>query len=383
MKVMIDLRKYDGVIGGVEQGALQQMKFMLKKGHEVVCVCKLSRLDEVLSLLPESDALTLFPVDVKTHFICDENEHIDSVVLPAFAEKEGVDLIHFYYNWSFPTHKTVPTLLTIHDVIPFTFREAMPVYIHETLYCPSIKRACALNDMIGTVSEFSKQDIAAKVGVPLEKIRVVPNGLREPAESTDSMLASLSDRFVLELGYVLNVGGIHERKNIVRLIQAFARVVEDGFPGVLLITGSVEGAPYQDEMKKLCDAALVEARVADRVVFTGFVTEDELDTLLRNACMLVYPSLYEGFGIPILEAMKVGVPVITSNATAMPEVAGGAALLVDPLRVDALVDGMKRLLKDDELRNELTQAGYVRAEAFTWDRAGEMYLDIYKELTKG
>jgi glycosyltransferase involved in cell wall biosynthesis len=381
MKIIIDLRKYDGVVGGVEQGALQQTRYLAGHGHDALVVCKKTRLDELRGLLPASEHLSFFPVDVATHAISEENERIDSVVLPELAMREGADLIHFYYNWSFPTHKTVPTLLTVHDVIPFTFREAMPKEIHEKRYCPSMKRACALNDMIGTVSEFSRQDIAAKVGVPLEKIRVVPNGLREPADPGQEVVDELADRFGLHEGYFLNVGGIHERKNIPRLIEAFAEVVRrTEYPGVLLITGKVSGAPYQEEMRAVCDAAVEHHGLQERVVFSGFVTEDELDALLRRARMLVYPSLYEGFGIPILEAMKVGTPVVTSTASAMPEVAGDAALLVDPLNTGALADAMCRLLDDLALCGELIRKGKQRAEPFTWDHACAAYVDIYREL---
>ena len=381
MKIIMDLRKYDGVVGGVEQGALQQTNYLLTQGHEVILVCKQTRLAEVKALLPSSDGLTYFAVNVVSHAISEENEHIDTVVLPELARREGADLIHFYYNWSFPVHKTVPTVLTVHDVIPFTFREAMPKAIHEHKYCPSMRRACQLNDRIGTVSEFSKQDIAKKVGVPLDKIRVVPNGLREPANPPEAEVKQILKRFGLDSGYILNVGGIHERKNIVRLIEAFAQVVaQEAYPGKLVITGNVSGAPYQEEMKALCDAAVVRTGMTERIVFTGFVAEDELDALLRRAQLLVYPSLYEGFGIPILEAMKVGTPVVTSNVTAMPEVAGGAALLVDPLRVDALAGGMILLLKEDDLREKMITAGYAQAAPYTWEHAGALYVAMYEEL---
>ena len=214
----------------------------------------------------------------------------------------------------------MPSILTLHDVIPFTYREAMPFLTNHLFYRPGVKLACRLNDFITTVSDFSRTDISEKVGIPEEKIRVVPNGLREPAPSDEDRRKRLEEEYGLQDGYVLNVGGIHERKNIPRLIRAFARLVEqEGYPGKLVITGRISGAPYQEKMMEKCNSAVSNVGMEDRVVFTGFVSEDDLDQLLCDATVFVYPSLYEGFGIPVLEAMKVDTPVITSADSAMAE----------------------------------------------------------------
>ncbi|NCC50762.1 MAG: glycosyltransferase family 1 protein [Spartobacteria bacterium] len=381
MKVIIDFRKYDGVIGGVEQGAIQLTRHICNQGDEVALVCKRRREEMVQKIFGKLDGLSLVPLDVDSHVMSIANARIDSRTLPELAVTQQADLIHFFYNWSFPFRKTVPTVLTVHDVIPFTFREAMGFWRNHFLYRPALRMACRLNDAIATVSEYSRQDIAKKVGAPPAKIRVVPNGLREPAELDEELMGGLSGRFKLKDGYILNVGGIHERKNIVRLIESFAGLVRaHEYKGVLVITGSVSGAPYQEKMKKLCDQAVAASGVGDRIVFTGFITEDELDNLLRQADLLVYPSLYEGFGIPILEAMKVGTPVVTSNVTAMPEVAGDAALLVDPLDPRAMTDAMHRVLSDPALRQTLTTKGYAHAAPYTWDHVCAGYMDLYREL---
>jgi glycosyltransferase involved in cell wall biosynthesis len=196
-------------------------------------------------------------------------------------------------------------------------------------------------------------------------------------------MSGLTERFRLSEGYILNVGGIHERKNISRLIRSFSVLVkEHRFSGMLVITGSVSGAPYQEKMKKECDAAIAETGMQDRVIFTGFITEDELDNLLRSARLLIYPSLYEGFGIPILEAMMVGTPVVTSQVTAMPEVAGDAALLVDPLDVHAMAQAMQRVLSDKKLRQSLVRKGRERARPYTWESTCSQYCDMYEELLR-
>jgi glycosyltransferase involved in cell wall biosynthesis len=320
-------------------------------------------------------------LQVLSHAMSLKNAWIDSKNIQDIAEKAGADVIHFPYNWSFPFRKKVPSILTVHDVIPFTFREAMGFFRNYLLYKPGIRQACRLNGMIATVSEFSKQDIVKKAKVPANKIEVIPNGLREPSKPDERLDADLDDRLGLKGGFILSVGGIHERKNVVRLIHAFSRIVNQwGYPGKLVITGSVSGAPYQIKMKRLCDAAVKETGLEERVVFTGFIPDEELDSLMRRAAFLVYPSLYEGFGIPVLEAMKVGTPVITSNLTAMPEVAGGAAVLVDPYDIEQMVSEMSGLLQNDKLRKELIKKGVERASHYSWERTSGQYLELYKKV---
>ena len=157
---------------------------------------------------------------------------------------------------------------------------------------------------------------------------------------------------------------------------------KEDYAGKLVITGSVSGAPYQEKMMKIIDAVIASTGMADRVVFTGFIPDVELDSLLRRAAMLVYPSFYEGFGIPILEAMRVGTPVITSNLTGMPEVAGEAAILVDPHNTDQISAEMSRLLNDEQLRDALKTKGQKEAAEYSWERTSELYLNLYQETIR-
>jgi glycosyltransferase involved in cell wall biosynthesis len=381
MKIVMDFRKFDGVVGGVERGVIEITKYVATHGRQVILLCKANRFSEVESLFENIPNIAFISLPVLTHAMSVQNAWIDSKTVQDIAEKAAADVIHFPYNWSFPFRKKVPSVLTVHDVIPFTFREAMGLFRNLFLYKSGIRQACRLNSMIATVSEFSKQDIVKKVRVLASKIRVIPNGLREPSEPDERIDADLDDRLGLKDGFVLSVGGIHERKNVVRLIYAFSRLVNyRGYPGKLVITGSVSGAPYQVKMKKLCDAAVRETGMENRVVFAGFIPDEELDSLMRRAAFLIYPSLYEGFGIPILEAMKVGTPVITSNLTAMPEVAGDAAVLVDPYDVGEMVSEMSRLLQNNKLREELSKKGMERASHYSWERTSEQYLELYKEV---
>jgi glycosyltransferase involved in cell wall biosynthesis len=381
MKVVFDFRKYDGVVGGVEQGVIQLTKYITSIDHSVVILCKRSRLEQVENVFKEHQNLKIIPLDVSTHAMSLKNVKLDSNTIQDIASSEKADIIHFFYNWSFPFRKKAPSILTVHDVIPFTFREAMGLFRNMFLYKPGIRKACRLNDIIATVSDYSKQDIAEKVGVPVEKIRVVPNGLRDVNPKDPSLEIELKNRFAINEKYVLNVGGIHERKNIVKLVHAFAGLVNHrGYSGKLLITGNVSGAPYQRKMKKICDASVRETGMENRIVFTGYVSEQELDSLFRMAGILIYPSLYEGFGMPILEAMKMGLPVITSNITAMPEVAGGAAYLVDPNSIEDMTSAMSEVLQNKILREEMIEKGLGLVHPYTWKNVSERYLELYQEI---
>jgi glycosyltransferase involved in cell wall biosynthesis len=381
MKVVFDFRKYDGVVGGVEQGVIQITKYITSIDHSVVILCKRSRLEQVENVFKEHQNLKIIPLDVSTHAMSLKNVKLDSNTIQDIAASEKADIIHFFYNWSFPFRKKVPSILTVHDVIPFTFREAMGLFRNTFLYKPGIRKACRLNDIIATVSDYSKRDIAEKVGVPVEKIKVVPNGLREVNPKDPSLEIELKNRFAINEKYVLNVGGIHERKNIVKLVHAFAGLVNHrGYSGKLLITGNVSGAPYQRKMKKICDASVRETSMENRIVFTGYVSEQELDSLFRMAGLLIYPSLYEGFGIPILEAMKMGLPVITSNISAMPEVAGGAAYLVDPNSIEDMTSAMSEVLQNRILREEMIEKGLELVHPYTWKNVSERYLELYQEI---
>ncbi len=152
-----------------------------------------------------------------------------------------------------------------------------------------------------------------------------------------------------------------------------------GFQGKLLITGSVSHAPYQRKMKKICDASVRETGMENRIVFTGYISEKELDSLFRMADLLIYPSLYEGFGIPVIEAMMMELPVITSNVTAMPEVANGAAYLVNPNNIEEMASGMSELLQNKKLQDEMKAKGIERSRSYTWQNVSERYLKIYQE----
>lgn len=384
MRIILDFRKFDGVIGGVEQGVLQISQHAAAQGHHVVLVVKQVRAAAVGDLVDASGNIEIVPARVKSHAISARNAWMDTFFFARLAEQRSADLIHFYYNWSFPFRPPVPCLLTVHDVIPFTFREAMGWWRNHFLYRPAIRLACRLNHHITTVSEFSRRDIAERTGVSLEKITVIPNGLRSPAPADEPEWRRLATRLGISRGYILNSGGIHERKNTGTLLQAFSILVREmNYDGKLVITGAVSGAAYQDKMRARCDAVVRRLELGSRVVFAGFVSEKELDLLMSRADVFVYPSLYEGFGIPVLEAMRVGTPVVASRLTAIPEIAGDAALLVDPHDPRRIAEAISLLLRDTTQRERLIARGRARAARFSWERTAHAYLQLYRRMVAG
>jgi glycosyltransferase involved in cell wall biosynthesis len=174
--------------------------------------------------------------------------------------------------------------------------------------------------------------------------------------------------------YILNVGTLEPRKNLAGLLQAFARARRKGLPHSLVVVGA--NGWGNSSVERLVD----ELGIREHVHVSGFVDDQTLPRLYAAADFFVYPSLYEGFGLPVLEAMACGAPVITSNVSSMPEVAGGAALLVDPRSTDELCDAMLRLAGDGQLRSLLRVKGKERAGQFSWERTAEQTWQIYQEV---
>jgi glycosyltransferase involved in cell wall biosynthesis len=262
--------------------------------------------------------------------------------LPRHAARDGVDVLHCPAHRG-PLRSRVPVVLTVHDLAVFrhpeTFNRWTRTYSRAVL--PPVARAAT---RVIAVSEFTAREAVQLLGVDLDNVRVVPNGVGPPFGP---------DGPAEEGEYALAVGTVEPRKNLHRAVIAAERA------GIELRTIGPRGW-------------------GDVGVETyGFVDDDRLARLYRGAQCLVYPSLYEGFGIPVLEAMRRGTPVTCSNATSLPEVAGDAALLFDPTDVAAIGVAMGRLLSDAAVREQLIERGRARASEFGWDRTARAALASY------
>jgi glycosyltransferase involved in cell wall biosynthesis len=294
------------------------------------------------------------------------------VATPLAVGRQKADLLHMT-TYVTPPWSPCPMVVTIHDLSFLEYPHAFSWRVRTmltTLVPGSVKRAAR----VIAVSEWTKQDLIRRYGLPPDKIVVTP-------EAPPPGFTRLSDaqRLPLPPGvvepFVLAVGNLEPRKNLRRLIEAFGLGVrEHGFLGQLVLVGQAH--------MRAGDARLAarEAGVESRVVFTGFVTQDNLALLYNRASLFVYPSLYEGFGLPPLEAMACGCPVLASNVTAMPEVLGDAALLVNPLSVAALAEGMMAVLSRPELAANLREKGLTRAAGYSWKATAAATREVYAQV---
>jgi glycosyltransferase involved in cell wall biosynthesis len=304
----------------------------------------------------------------------------EQFAVPNDLRRARADLFH-------ATHYVLPPLtrcrsiVTIHDCIHLRFPQYLPNRAAYAYARASLWVATHRSDRVLTVSEASKRDILRYFRVPERKIDVIYNAIDErfgePPEADE--IERVRERYQLDGPFVLYAGNIKPHKNLERLIEAFHSLRRDGgFDQVrLLIIG--------DEISKYATLrrAVHRHKLHKHVRFFGFVPDETLACLYRLASVFVFPSLYEGFGLPPLEAMASGTPVITSNVSSLPEVVGDAALLIDPYEPDSIAEAMRRVLTDDALRRDLCARGLARARQFSWDRSIRRVREIYGEVLAG
>jgi glycosyltransferase involved in cell wall biosynthesis len=230
-----------------------------------------------------------------------------------------------------------------------------------------------------TVSAFSATQISRAYGIPLECITVTPLGVRSTFGAGDPNLPLDLPANVIE-PFLLHVGDLHERRNLTVVVDALleARRHFGAAAAMSLVLAGVD----RGVVEGLC-AMAAEAGTPEAVVALGPVEEDRVRALYRGALALVYPSLYEGFGLPLVEAMASGTPVLASHEASIPEVLGGAGLLLDPRDVSAWREAIIRLVNDEALRDDLRARGLARASTFTWQRTARLTLDTYREVAGG
>jgi len=273
--------------------------------------------------------------------------------------------------------KTGKSVVTLHDVIPLALPWAFPPR-HRWVLTTAFARVRRQADLVIVPSTAAAEDVVRYLKMERERIIVIPMGCEPRFHPVVNpvRIAEVRQRYALPDRYALFVGTLEPRKNIGTLLQAFARLRVERPPDDLKLV--VAGGKGWGEVRFFATMETLEMR--EHVIFTGFVEDDDLPDLYRGAQMFVYPSLYEGFGLPILEAMACGVPVVTSSCSSLPEVAGNAALLTDPTRPDELAAAMSALVSDDALRAELRWKGIARAKNFTWEAVARQTLAVYRAV---
>lgn len=293
-------------------------------------------------------------------------------LLQRAARRAGVDLLHMPANVG-PVHGPVPVVMTIHDLAVLRFPERFNRWFagYARVVVPRAARAAR---QIIAPSEATRQDLVELMGLEPEVVHVVPNGVDPVFRPDPEAAAEVRRRYRLPDRFVLTVGSLEPRKNIPRLLRAFDTLAaRPAFADVKLVHVGPEG--WQNEAVA---ATLAGLRHRDRTCFLGYIDHADLPAVYGAATVLAYPSLFEGFGLPVLEAMACGTAVVTSNRSSLPEVAGAAGVLVDPESEEAIAEAVARVVEDAELRGTLEVAGIKEASRYSWNATARLTLDVYR-----
>jgi glycosyltransferase involved in cell wall biosynthesis len=295
------------------------------------------------------------------------------------ARNENVDVLHCPY-FSAPVRLPCPTVVTIHDVITLMlpeYREHLMNRAYTALVAQTTRRAHA----IIAVSECSRRDIVRVLDIPADRVHVIGNAIDATFHPVDDPAerAAMRARLSLPTKFILAGLGFDARKNILGVVEAYSRLspaTRAEYPLVIAGRAHMVGHPLYPDPRPRISALGIQ----NDVILCGEVQEADKPALYSSATLFVWPSLYEGFGVPVLEAMACGVPVVTSNSSSLPEVTGDAARLVNPTNIEEITSAVHELLSDARLRAELIDRGLKRAATFSWDRVAEQTVTVYREL---
>jgi glycosyltransferase involved in cell wall biosynthesis len=370
MRIAIDARKLrDFGIGTYIRNILTELS-RLDRTNEYIVLC---RPDDIDSGDVLGRNFRMVPETAPNYSVAEQFK------IPLSLARESVHLLH-EPHYVLPPLVRCRSVVTIHDCIHLMFPQYLPSRLAHVYAKGSMWSAARKANRILTVSEASKRDILRFFNVPPDKVVVIYNAIDERflAPANAERMDLVRQRYQLDHPFVLYVGNIKPHKNIERLIDAFGRARSRGCPDdvKLVIIG--------DEISKYpgLRQSVHKHKLDKHVRFLGFQPMETLAAFYRLARAFVFPSLYEGFGLPPLEAMACGTPVVTSNVSSLPEVAGNAALLVDPYDAEAIAAGICQALTDEPLRTELIARGYERARSFSWAQSVKKIHDIYMEVAQ-
>ena len=370
VRIGIDARKlHDFGIGTYIRNLLRQLA-RLDRDTEFVLLCR-----------PE-DAALLTSLGSNFRPIAETAGNYsvaEQVRIPIALQREGVTLFHAPH-YVLPPLVRCPSVVTIHDCIHLMFPQYLPNRLALAYARTSIRLAARRATRVLTVSESSKRDILRFVDTEPDKIDVIYNAYDERfgVEPREEDVVRVRERYQLHDEFVLYVGNVKPHKNLERLIEAFDRVHKRGLDHLKLVIIGDEISKYTSLRR-----AVHRHQLHKYVRFLGYLPEETLGVMYRLAGVFVFPSLYEGFGLPPLEAMASGTPVVTSNLSSLPEVTGDAAVLVDPYDPDAIAGGIERVLTDETIRRDLRRKGIARAKQFSWEASVKRVRDIYGLASNG
>lgn len=301
------------------------------------------------------------------------------LTLTAELRARPVDVLHVQFTS--PPFSPCPVVASIHDLsfehLPQTFKRRSRTQLRLT-----VRRSARRAARIVTLSEHTRRDIVDTYDVAEDRISVIP--LAAPAHfgpvSNEKELQQVRNKYGIAGDYILSVGSIQPRKNLPRLVRAYASLRKKRPKGKLpklVLVGKCAWL-YDETLNTLKETGMEES-----VILTGYVPESDLPALYSGAVCFVYPSYFEGFGLPPLEAMKCGTPVIAGNRTSLPEVVGDAGLLLDPFDIDSLAHAIEQLVDNSDLRQQLRVKGLARARMFDWRETARLTLDVYNQVVSG
>jgi glycosyltransferase involved in cell wall biosynthesis len=374
MRVAIDIRRAgDFGVGTYIRNIVNQLAQQDRKTSYLL-IGRPKHLEE-FTALPENFELLEFnppPSDLRSH-----------LHLPVLLAQRDVDLLHVPWFHA-PAWVPCRLVLTVHDLTDLIYPPAGASRMMQAARLYMARRTLGMASRILSVSQSSRRDLARAFAIPESKIEVVYNALderfaREPMPpDADRVL----ERHAVNYPFVLYAGNIRPHKNLARMIEAFAVAKAE-------LAGHEEFAHLKllvigDELTKHPDLrrAVIRTRLREDVRFLGFVPHGVLRVFYSRARAFLFPSLYEGFGLPPLEAMAHGTPVVTSNVSSLPEVLDGAALLVNPENLFDIARGIRQVLTDEALRKDLVRRGYEQVKRYSWERSAQQVLDVYRSVAK-
>lgn len=336
--------------------------------------------NEYLLFIPEKFNCDFsFNNNIKTKKISNEikTDFWNEVNIPNILQRNEVELYHIPQNGiGLPLNLDCPSVITLHDIIPYKMPETVgPKYIE--IFLKEMPSIIEKTDAIITVSNYSKEDIASTLNFPRDKIFVThlaAESIYRPLNK-EFCKSFLKDNYSIDKEFILYIGGYSPRKNIVGLMESFARLIKENKKDLYLVIGGTKGISYPIYTEKA-----EKLGISENVVFTGFIPLEHLPVFYNGAKVFAYPSFYEGFGLPPIEAMACGTPVITSNTTSIPEVVADAAILIPPEDTEGLYYSLLNVIEDDTLRERLIKLGFIRSASLRWENTALDTLDAYSKI---
>lgn len=369
MQLGFDISSLTPARTGVGNYVYELGRALLRMESEIeVCGYASGRRAVDVSAMPQSMAYRQVHIPTSVLYKCWQYFRHPSV---EFLLGRDLDVVHGT-NFYLPETRRAKRIISIHDI---SF-EVHPEWVNQRVvspYASQVEEFCDEADGVITFSEFTKAEMVSRYGTDPDKIYVTPHGIRSDWCRFGEKAAKAR---VTELGiqgpYVLYVGTIEERKNIRRFLEAFAML--ENFPHQLVLVGN-EGW-MSTPLAKLID----ELNLSERVVWLGYIAHEDLSAFYKAADAFVFPSLYEGFGFPVLEAFACGCPVITSNTTSLPEVGGDAVEYVDPMDVLDIARGIEKVIGDEEYAADLGRRGHERMRLFDWSATARATVEVYRSV---